>query len=55
MRARCGFSTGRIYPAKIEFVRCKTHVEVMQAIRDMVTQSAGAVYGGGHGHGAGRV
>lgn len=31
----------RIYPAKIEFVRCKTHVEVMQAIRDMVTQSAG--------------
>lgn len=41
----------RIYPAKIEFVRCKTHVEVMQAIRDMVTQSAGPVYGGGHGHG----
>lgn len=36
----------RIYPAKIEFVRCKTHVEVMQAIRDMVTQSAGPVYGG---------
>ena len=31
----------RIYPAKIEFVRCKAHVEVMQAIRDMVTQSAG--------------
>ena len=31
----------RVYPAKIEFVRCKTHVEVMQAIRDMVTQSAG--------------
>ena len=31
----------RIYPAKIEFVRCKTHGEVMQAIRDMVTQSAG--------------
>ena len=31
----------RIYPAKIEFVRCKTHVEVMQAIRDMVRQSAG--------------
>ena len=31
----------RVYPAKTEFVRCKTHVEVMQAIRDMVTQSAG--------------
>lgn len=31
----------RIYPAKKEFVICKTHVEVMQAIRDMVTQSTG--------------
>lgn len=31
----------RIYPSKISFVRCKTHQEVMQAIRDMVTQSAG--------------
>ena len=31
----------RIYPAKTEFVVCKSHVEVMQAIRDMVTQSAG--------------
>lgn len=31
----------RIYPAKTEFKVCKTHVEVMQAIRDMVTQSAG--------------
>lgn len=31
----------RIYPAKTEFVTCKTHIEVMQAIRDMVTQSAG--------------
>ena len=31
----------RIYPAKKEFVTCKTHVEVMQAVRDMVTQSAG--------------
>lgn len=31
----------RIYPARTEFVICKTHVEVMQAIRDMVTQSAG--------------
>lgn len=31
----------RIYPAKISFVICKTHQEVTQAIRDMVTQSAG--------------
>ncbi len=31
----------RIYPTKIEFVSCKTHVEVTQAITDMVTQSAG--------------
>ncbi len=31
----------RVYPAKTVFVTCKTHVEVMQAIRDMVTQSAG--------------
>ncbi|MBO4393004.1 MAG: S-methyl-5-thioribose-1-phosphate isomerase, partial [Spirochaetales bacterium] len=31
----------RIYPARKDFVICKTHVEVMQAIRDMVTQSAG--------------
>lgn len=31
----------RIYPAKKVFVICKTHVEVMQAIRDMVTQSTG--------------
>ena len=31
----------RIYPQKTEFVVCSNHVEVMQAIRDMVTQSAG--------------
>lgn len=31
----------RVYPAKKEFVVCKTYVEVMQAIRGMVTQSAG--------------
>lgn len=31
----------RIYPAKVAFVRCKTHVEVAQAITDMVTQSCG--------------
>ena len=31
----------RIYPARVEFVRCRTHVEVAQAITDMVTQSCG--------------
>lgn len=31
----------RIYPAKVEFVVCHSHVEVAQAITDMVTQSAG--------------
>ena len=31
----------RIYPTKVEFVVCRTHVEVTQAITDMVTQSAG--------------
>ena len=31
----------RIYPAKTEFVICRTYREVAQAITDMVTQSAG--------------
>ena len=31
----------RIYPAKVEFVVCRTHQEVARAITDMVTQSAG--------------
>ncbi len=31
----------RIYPTQINFVECKTHIEVAQAITDMVTQSAG--------------
>lgn len=31
----------RIYPTRIEFVTCKNHWEVAQAIADMVTQSAG--------------
>ena len=31
----------RVYPTKVEFVVCKTHQEVAQAITDMVTQSAG--------------
>ncbi len=31
----------RIYPKKTEFVKCKNYHEVAQAIKDMVTQSAG--------------
>lgn len=31
----------RIYPAKTEFVVCKSHVDVAKAIKDMVTQSTG--------------
>ena len=31
----------RVYPGKVEFVTCRTHREVTQAIADMVTQSAG--------------
>ena len=31
----------RVYPAKTEFVVCRSHTEVAQAITDMVTQSAG--------------
>ena len=31
----------RIYPREVRFVHCKTHVEVAQAITDMVTQSCG--------------
>ena len=31
----------RVYPARTEFVVCKTHKEVAKAITDMVTQSAG--------------
>ena len=39
----------RVYPGKVEFVTCRTHVEVMQAIRDMVTQSAGPYTAAGMG------
>ena len=39
----------RIYPRNVEFVTCRTHVEVMQAIRDMVTQSAGPYTAAGMG------
>lgn len=31
----------RIYPIRVEFVTCRSHLEVAQAIADMVTQSAG--------------
>ena len=31
----------RVYPAKTSFVECTSHLEVRDAIRDMVTQSAG--------------
>jgi len=31
----------RVYPRKVEFVCCRRHEEVAQAITDMVTQSAG--------------
>lgn len=31
----------RCYPVEVRFVTCTTHLEVTQAIRDMVTQSAG--------------
>lgn len=31
----------RVYPRKVEFVTCHDHLEVTQALKDMVTQSAG--------------
>ncbi len=31
----------RVYPRKVEYVVCKTHEDVRQAVADMVTQSAG--------------
>ncbi len=31
----------RVYPAKVEFVTCRSYEQVAQAIADMVTQSAG--------------
>lgn len=39
----------RIYPREIKFVECKTHIEVKQAITDMVTQSAGPYTAAGMG------
>ena len=31
----------RVYPTRVEFVHCYAHQEVAQAVKDMVTQSAG--------------
>ncbi|MDO5018331.1 MAG: S-methyl-5-thioribose-1-phosphate isomerase [Lagierella massiliensis] len=31
----------RVYPTKVEYVNCNSHIEVAKAIKDMVTQSAG--------------
>lgn len=39
----------RIYPRKVEFVECKTYKEVVKAIKDMVTQSAGPYTAAGMG------
>jgi methylthioribose-1-phosphate isomerase len=39
----------RIYPTKVEFVICRSYTEVAQAIRDMVTQSAGPYTAAGMG------
>jgi len=39
----------RIYPEKTAFVTCHTHEEVAEAIRDMVTQSAGPYTAAGMG------
>ena len=39
----------RVYPRKVEFVTCRTYTQVMQAIRDMVTQSAGPYTAAGMG------
>lgn len=39
----------RVYPAKVEYVVCKTHGEVAKAIADMVTQSAGPYTAAGMG------
>ena len=39
----------RIYPGRVEFVTCRSHQEVAQALRDMVTQSAGPYTAAGMG------
>lgn len=39
----------RVYPRRVEFVCCRSHTEVAQAITDMVTQSAGPYTAAGMG------
>ena len=39
----------RIYPLKTQFATCNTHLEVAQAIKDMVTQSWGPYFAAGMG------
>ena len=39
----------RVYPRRVEFVTCRTHLEVVQALRDMVTQSTGPYTAAGMG------
>jgi len=39
----------RVYPFEVKFVRCKTHRDVAQAIKDMVTQSGGPPFCAGYG------
>lgn len=39
----------RIYPTEIKYVVCNSHLEVAQAIKDMVTQSAGPYTAAGMG------
>ena len=45
----------RVYPTEVRFVECTTYQEVVKAIADMVTQSAGPLHRCWHGYGAGRV
>lgn len=39
----------RVYPTKIEFVECTSYKEVAEAIKNMVTQSAGPYTAAGMG------
>jgi len=39
----------RIYPIETRFVECRSHKEVAQAIKDMVTQSWGPYFAAGMG------
>ena len=39
----------RVYPMEVRYVTCTSYTQVAQAIRDMVTQSAGPYYAAAHG------